>query len=78
MRHTTEQNVPISVAAMRLGLTYHQCRAKVLSGVLKGGRDTYGRLFVDAAALDEAILTDPQLSAALTRKSAGDRSGRTR
>lgn len=38
-------------AALRLQLTYHQVRALVLRGALRGGRDELGRFYVDARAL---------------------------
>ena len=38
-------------AALRLQLTYHQVRALVLRGALRGGRDELGRFYVDAQAL---------------------------
>lgn len=41
--------LPLTDAALRLGLTYHQVRAMVLRGELKGGRDEYGRFYVVAA-----------------------------
>ena len=40
--------IPLADAALRLSLTYHQVRALVLRGALKGGRDEHGRFYVDA------------------------------
>lgn len=39
--------LPLVDAALRLGMTYHQVRNLLLSGALRGGRDGYGRLYVD-------------------------------
>ena len=47
--------VPISDAARRLGLDYQQCRALLLRGVLAGGRDEFGRLYIDESAIRAAI-----------------------
>lgn len=38
--------IPLSAAAMKLGLSYGQARNMLLRGDLEGGRDRYGRLFV--------------------------------
>lgn len=48
-------DVPISEAARQLGLDYQQCRAQLLKGVLSGGRDAFGRLYVDASAIRKAL-----------------------
>ena len=45
------KRIPLSEAALRLGLTYHQVRQRVLRGELPGGRDQYGRFYVEADAL---------------------------
>lgn len=45
------REVPVSEAARRLGLDYQQCRAQLLKGALAGGRDAFGRLFVEEGAL---------------------------
>ena len=45
------KRVPITDAAMRLSLTYHSTRNLVLSGKLAGGRDNYGRFYVEEAAI---------------------------
>jgi hypothetical protein len=50
-----EKRIPLSDAALALGLTYHQCRARVLSGDLKGGKDDFGRLYVDAKVVKAAL-----------------------
>ena len=42
-------------AALRLQLTYHQVRALVLRGALRGGRDELGRFYVDARALQRFL-----------------------
>jgi hypothetical protein len=38
--------MPLSEAALRLGMSYHQVRLKVLRGELPGGRDAFGRFYV--------------------------------
>lgn len=43
--------VPLTEAALKLELTYHQVRALVLRGELAGGRDEYGHWYVSAAAV---------------------------
>jgi hypothetical protein len=43
--------IPLSEAALRLGLTYHQVRERVFRGELAGGRDQNGRFYVEADAL---------------------------
>ena len=43
--------LPLADAALRLQLTYHQVRALVLRGALRGGRDDLGRFYVDAQAV---------------------------
>ena len=48
------KRVSLAEAALRLRLTYHQVRALVLRGQLKGGRDDLGRFYVDARDLDRA------------------------
>jgi hypothetical protein len=47
--------IPMAEAALALGLTYHQVRALVLQGKLRGGRDRSGRYYVEGAALRTAI-----------------------
>lgn len=46
------QPMPLSEAAIRLRLTYHQVRTLVLAGTLKGGRDAFGRFYADADAVE--------------------------
>lgn len=48
-----EDRVPLAEAALRLGLTYHLARAKLLSGELPGGRDEFGRYYVVIPRSDE-------------------------
>lgn len=55
-----ETRIPLSTAALRLGLTYHQCRARLLSGELPGGRDEYGRFYVDAKAVPDDTKPRPK------------------
>ena len=43
--------IPLSEAALRLGLTYHQVRQRLFRGELPGGRDQYGRFYVEADAV---------------------------
>jgi len=47
--------VTLAEAALALGRTYHQVRAMVLRGDLKGGRDRAGRFYVEQAALRAAL-----------------------
>ncbi len=42
----TVTRLPLSEAALRLGLTYHQVRERLLRGELPGGRDEFGRFYV--------------------------------
>ena len=44
--------IPLADAAYRLSMTYHQARALVLKGELKGGRDEFGRFIVERADLE--------------------------
>jgi hypothetical protein len=39
------KQIPLSEAAMRLGIDYQQCRRLILTGRLEGGRDAFGRLY---------------------------------
>jgi hypothetical protein len=48
----TRDRIPLADAAYRLSMTYHQARALVLKGELKGGRDEFGRFFVERADLE--------------------------
>jgi hypothetical protein len=45
----------LAEAALALGRTYHQVRAMVLRGELKGGRDRAGRFYVERAALRATV-----------------------
>jgi hypothetical protein len=45
------RQLPLAVAAHRLGKTYHQLRAMVLRRDLRGGQDDQGRWYADAAAV---------------------------
>lgn len=47
--------VSLAEAALALHLTYHQVRALVLRGELRGGRDRSGRYYVEGAALRAAL-----------------------
>lgn len=47
--------IPLSEAAIRLGLTYHQVRQRVFRGELPGGRDEFGRFYVDGEAVEAAV-----------------------
>ncbi len=49
-----QRRIPITDAALRLGETYQQVRNKLLRRTLKGGRDEFGRLYVDGADLRKA------------------------
>jgi hypothetical protein len=48
------KHIPLSEAALRLGLTYDQVRQRLFRKELPGGRDRYGRFYVDADALPAA------------------------
>ncbi len=52
-----EERLSIAQAALRLGLTYQQVRAKLLAGELEGGEDERGRFYVTIAGGKDA---DPQ------------------
>jgi hypothetical protein len=39
--------LPLSVAALRLRLTYQQVRTLILRGELQGGRDEFGHFYAD-------------------------------
>jgi len=41
-----KDRLSIAQAALRLGLTYQQVRAKLLAGELEGGEDDKGRFYV--------------------------------
>jgi len=50
--------IPLSEAALRLGLTYHQVRQRVFRGELTGGRDQFGRFYVEVDTLPSLALPD--------------------
>jgi hypothetical protein len=50
-----EKRISLTDAALALGLNYHQCRARVLRGELKGGKDEFGRLYADAKAVRASL-----------------------
>ena len=45
-------HLSLARAALRLSLTYHQVRAMLLRGELRGGQDDNGRFYVDAADVE--------------------------
>ncbi len=49
--------IPLSEAAFRLGKTYHQVRAQMLQGRIKGGKDEFGRFYVDSRDVDRLSST---------------------
>ncbi len=49
------QRLTLAEAALELRLTYHQVRAMVLRGTLKGGRDELGRYYVEARAIPRRV-----------------------
>jgi hypothetical protein len=51
----TSQGVPLLDAGLRLGLTYHQVRNLLLSGQLSGGRDGFGRLYIDPQDVERLL-----------------------
>jgi len=59
----TRHQIPVTEAAMRLGLDYQQCRRLILTGRLPGGRDSFGRLFADAAAVDRLKVESDRIEA---------------
>ena len=50
-------HIPLSEGAFRLAMTYHQVRAQVLQGRIKGGKDEFGRFYVDARDLERFAST---------------------
>jgi hypothetical protein len=52
---TLEARVPITAAGIRLGLSYWAVRDRVMRGELKGGKDSFGRLYVEADSLEDAL-----------------------
>ena len=47
-----QSRIPIADACLRLRQTYHQVRALLFKGEVKGGKDEFGRFYVDRAALE--------------------------
>lgn len=45
----------LAEAGLRLGLSYHQIRGRLLQGELKGGRDSAGRYYVQRASVEAAL-----------------------
>jgi predicted site-specific integrase-resolvase len=45
------REIPLSAAALRLGVDYQTVRRLVLRGLVRGGRDEHGRYFVDETDL---------------------------
>lgn len=52
---TLGARVPLSVAGLKLRLSYWGVRNLVMRGEIEGARDEYGRWFVDREALEEAM-----------------------
>jgi hypothetical protein len=50
----TEQ-LSLARTALRLRLTYHQVRAMLLRGELRGGQDPNGRYYVDASDVERQL-----------------------
>jgi hypothetical protein len=46
------RRLPLSQAAIRLGRDYQQVRRLLLRGTLVGGRDEFGRFFVEEESVD--------------------------
>jgi hypothetical protein len=57
------RRIPLTEAAHRLGLDYQQCRRLMLCGRLAGGRDEFGRLFIESRALKRALLNNTKKGA---------------
>lgn len=57
MQNPLSTRVPLAAAALTLGLTYQQLREAVLRGDVSGGRDEYGRLYVESADIDRYAAT---------------------
>ena len=51
--------IPLSVAALRLGMSYHRVREKVLRGEIPGGRDEFGRFYVSELPTAPPPVADP-------------------
>jgi hypothetical protein len=43
----TVVRMPLADYALRAAMSYHQVRAKLLRGELRGGKDEYGRFYVE-------------------------------
>ena len=41
--------MPLADYALRTGQSYHQVRAKLLRGELRGGKDEYGRFYIETS-----------------------------
>ena len=61
--------LPLSEAALRLGLTYHQVRERLLRRELPGGRDEFGRFYV---ALELPLVPDGATIAATAPAASAD------
>ena len=48
------ERIALSVAALKLGLTYHRTRDLLLTGRLRGGEDE-GRFYVEAESVAEFL-----------------------
>ena len=48
----SSEQIPVTAAALRLGVDYQQCRRLILTGRLSGGRDAFGRLYAESAAVE--------------------------
>ena len=49
--------IPIADAAYRLAMTYHQVRTLLFRRKLRGGKDEFGRFYVDARDLERFAST---------------------
>jgi hypothetical protein len=49
------ERIPITEAALRLSLSYQQVRHRILTGQLRGGRDQFGRFYVEAAEIERLL-----------------------
>jgi hypothetical protein len=54
-QHERRDRVPLSIAGMRLGVSYWVVRDRVLRGTLDGGRDEFGRWFAYQDAVERAL-----------------------
>ena len=67
------RKLPLSEAAIRLHRDYQQVRRLVMRGTLAGGRDEFGRLYVEEESLltrlaDSANAGEPTLRAGENQK----------